>query len=116
MESKQTNQAHTENLSCFCKIPVENGFIEVQGTIIEVEANAVRLQLSYRPAKSDVIFLRPNYIFDELGSTIPVRVKMLNDISHAEYLCEVECEITNFDLDLMLHVSRKFINQNKRGF
>ena len=92
-----------ENITCFCKIELTNGFIGLEGKVIDVSSNGIRIQLSYQPSILDVIHIMPHFVFDGSvpSNDVEVVVKWSSELGEGNSdVFEVGCEIRNSRVDL----------------
>jgi len=90
-DNKSAKKESTENLICFCKVRLNNGFVTFTGRIINISDSSIRLQISYRPSILDVICIRPLAKVKNIpAKEIPVTVQRYRDLG--EDRIEVICE------------------------
>ena len=98
---------------CFCKIELSNGFIGLEGKVVDVSSTGIRLQVSYQPTLLDVMQISPGFAFDKSFPYrgIEVVVKWSNEVQSDGFtIYEVGCEVRKTGVDLKSSVENWNVN------
>ena len=90
--------------TCFCRIELERGYIELEAKVLNVSSHGLRILFSYNPEISDVIYVKPTLFSNYLPSAVPVIVRWVKAVDKAARIYDVGCEVRDADLNLSRHL------------
>ena len=93
--------------TCFCRIELSNGFIEVEGKVYDISAQGIKLHISYKPSILDVIHLSTHFDSDRKFSkeiSVVVRWCKKAKSDNAGDIYEVGCESRDQNVNIEQYI------------
>ena len=111
-EKRKTARQKLEQATCYCKIPLYRGSIQILSSIEDVSSDGIRLRVPVMPDKSDIIYITKSY-FNDLScrrSHVPLVVKWCKKIGSSEARFEIGCESADSQTDIAEKISNWNLN------